>query len=145
MMLLETLSPGWAHVKAFSVGINASHRSSLVLHHCVCWDHSCTLNNDVDSSSRPPTLPRGNNFCMIWAHVRQRHPTTNQLAKAISCYPACIVVDPLLTCRPLKWPTAAANKETTEWETLGSGLEMLLQEETGNLSDVHEGVATTAF
>lgn len=62
-----------------------------------------------------------------------RHPTTNQLAKVISCYPACIVVDPLLTRWPLKRPTAAPNKETTEWETLGSGLEMLPEEETVKL------------
>lgn len=73
-----------------------------------------------------------------------RHPTTNQLAKAISCYPACIVVDPLLTRWPLKWPTAAPNKETTDWGTLGSDLEMLL-EANFDLSDVLKAVASTAF
>lgn len=136
IMLLEAPSPACAHVKALSVASSASHRSSLVLRfvqlsrHCVSRNYSCTLNNDADST---PPQPRGNNSCMIWARVRPRHPTTNQLAKVISCYPACIVVDPLLTRWPLKRPTAARNKETTEWETLGSGLEMLPEEETGKL------------
>lgn len=65
--------------------------------------------------------------------IGARHPSTNQLAKAISCYLACIVVDPLLTRWPLKCPTAAPHKETTEWETLGSGLEMLPEEAMGKL------------